>query len=279
MTLAAPFSYYGGKQRIAQTIADLLPEHDHYVEPFAGGLSVLLAKSVSGMETVNDVDADLMTFWRVLRDRPDDLARVCSLTPHSRAEFMNARDLLEGVTDDLERARLVWVIISQGRSGVTKVTGWRHFQKALGSSSSFPRYLSGYVERMHPVAARMMRVSLESRPALDLIADYGKHPEVLLYVDPPYLGSSRKSVGYKHEMPRPDQHRELAEALNGCKAAVVLSGYASPLYDDELYRGWNRIEIDAFTGNGSDRSRGSRTEVVWSNRQIGQASLFDGSPP
>ena len=74
-------------------IVDLLPAHQHYVEPFAGSLAVLLAKPRSKMETVNDLDGDLMTFWRVLRDRPEDLIARCALTPHARAEHQAAYDL------------------------------------------------------------------------------------------------------------------------------------------------------------------------------------------
>src|SRR5690625_3140270 len=103
-----PFAYYGGKMTLAPQIAALLPEHEHYVEPFAGSLAVLLAKKPSKAETVNDLDADLMTFWRVLRDRPGDLERVCTLTPHSRDEFAQAwEDAPED--DELEQARRVWV--------------------------------------------------------------------------------------------------------------------------------------------------------------------------
>ena len=104
MTLAAPFRYFGGKTRQAERIASLLPPHEHYVEPFAGSLAVLLAKPRSRMETVNDLDQDLMTFWRVLRDDPDGLAAVMALTPHSRAEHGLAYDLSSSMTD-LERAR------------------------------------------------------------------------------------------------------------------------------------------------------------------------------
>ena len=82
-----PFAYYGGKTTLAPAIAELLPPHEHYVEPFAGSLAVLLAKRPSRAETVNDLDGDLVTFWRVLRDRPEDFERVCALTPHSRAEY------------------------------------------------------------------------------------------------------------------------------------------------------------------------------------------------
>lgn len=78
-----PIAYYGGKQRVAQAISSMLPAHSHYVEPFAASLAVLLAKPASRLETVNDLDGDLMTFWRVLRDQPQELTRACALTPHS----------------------------------------------------------------------------------------------------------------------------------------------------------------------------------------------------
>src|SRR5258708_51536 len=86
-----PFTYFGGKTRIAPKIAALLPPHDHYIEPFAGSLAVLFAKPRSAMETVNDIDKSIMGFWRLLRERPEDMMRACSLTPHSRAEHQLAR--------------------------------------------------------------------------------------------------------------------------------------------------------------------------------------------
>jgi DNA adenine methylase len=124
---APPFAYFGGKTRLARQIVDLLPPHEHYVEPYAGSLAVLLAKPRSRMETVNDIDRDLVTFWKVLRDQPDNLARVCALTPHARAEFLDTYE--QGLEDpsDLERARRVWVRLSQSRSGTLRRTGWRHY--------------------------------------------------------------------------------------------------------------------------------------------------------
>lgn len=260
--LAPPIPYYGSKQQIAERIANLLPSHDHYVEPFGGSLSVLLAKKPSRMETVNDLDRDLMAFWRTLRDNPLELERACALTPHSRAEYEAAQDADLSTLPDLERARLVWVRLTQGRAGTMRNTGWRHFQAPGGSSSGMPRYLAGYVSRIALVAERLRHVSLECRPALEIIEAYGRHKKVLLYVDPPYLGSTR-ARNYRHEMRSEAEHRELAEALHACKAAVVLSAYRSDLYD-ELYADWHRIELDAHTGQTSgDRSR---VEVLWSNQ-------------
>lgn len=266
-----PFAYFGGKSLLARRIVDLLPSHQHYVEPFAGSLAVLLAKPPSPMETINDLDADIVTFWRVLRDQPEEFIRLCFLTPHSRSEHQAAYDHDE--CDDLERARRVWVLLSQGRAGQLKRTGWRHYADPYGGSG-MPDYLRGYVGRMPAAAARLADVSLEQMPALDIIAKYGRYPNVLLYVDPPYLGSTRSSGGYQVDMPAEHDHRELAEALVDCTAAVVLSGYPSPLYDD-LYDGWDRVEFATGTGQAAAGEWSVRTEVLWSNRRISALTLFD----
>ena len=268
MTLAAPFPYFGGKTSHAARIVSLLPGHGHYVEPFAGSLAVLLAKPRSKMETVNDLDGDLMTFWRVLRDQPDELARICALTPHSRAEHNDAYSL--DCADDLERARRVWVVLTQGRAGTMRRTGWRFYRDPAGSTYSMPAYLNAYVNRIELAAERIAGVSLECRDALAVIAEYGAHSDVLLYCDPPYLGSTRVA-NYKHEMGGDGDHEALLSALLDSKASVVLSGYASDLYDEAL-AGWSRVDFDAWTGNGianaSDKTDGNRKEVVWSNRPL-----------
>lgn len=120
--LKPPFTYFGGKTTIAAQIAAVLPAHEHYVEPFAGSLAVLLAKRPAPMETVNDLDGVLMNFWRVLRDRPQDLARVCALTPHARAEALSVAgppSTWPAGLDELELARLV----SARRRGMAGLTG------------------------------------------------------------------------------------------------------------------------------------------------------------
>lgn len=268
-----PFPYYGGKQTIAERIIAMLPNHTHYIEPYAGSLAVLLAKPRSPLETVNDLDGELVHFWRTLREQPDALEAACALTPHSRGEHRQALDQPEPPADDVERARRTWVLLTQSQSGGTgRRTGWRFFAGAPKSSYSMPQYLRAYVERFGPVVARLHGVSLECRPALDVIRTYGRDPGCLLYVDPPYVHATRKGRGYRHEMSDGD-HRELAAALQGVRAAVVLSGYPSDLYDD-LYAGWQRVEMASGTGNGGQWR--DRTEVLWSNRPLDAVpSLFD----
>jgi DNA adenine methylase len=275
-----PVPYFGGKMTVGPAIAALLPPHEHYVEPYCGSLAVLLAKPASRMETVNDLDRELVTFWSVLRSMPGELARVCALTPHSRAEHAATYEPCPDESD-LETARRVFIQLTQGRAGQLRRTGWRHYVNPSGSSASMPDYLAGYVDRIAAAAARLQHVSLECLPALDLVAKYGREPNVLLYVDPPYLASVRglerdrgRYDRYRCDMPSEAEHRELAEALHAARAAVVLSGYPSDLYDRELYAGWDRHTIPAGTGQGGTWA--NRTEVLWSNRPLGVQPALAG---
>ena len=266
--LKPPFAYYGGKTTLAPVIAALLPEHEHYVEPFAGSLAVLLAKRPSKLETVNDLDRDLVTFWRVLRDHPDDLERIAGLTPHARDEFEVSKSL-DG-QGDLERARRVWVRLTQSRSQSMKPAGWKFIKDVEGrSQSNGGRMLAAFAGRMESCAERLRLVSLECRDALEVIRDYGTVATACLYVDPPYLGSTR-ATNYRVEMTADDAHIALADALNECKASVVLSGYDAPLYA-ELFDGWHRVDLQGATTLSGDTDR---VEVLWSNRRLGEPDLF-----
>ncbi len=257
--LRSPILYHGGKARLSPVIAAALPDHTRYVEPFAGSLSVLLSKPVSRVEIANDLDGNLSAFWRVLRDRPTELARVCLLTPHSREERALAHDL--DTADELEKARRVFVALTQGRTSTLKRTGWRH-ATAEGEAAMAPR-LRRYAGRIEAAAARLGNVTLECRDAREVVAEYDSSGTVM-YVDPPYLGESRTSNNYSTEMHGEDQHRALAETLHSCRATVLLSGYRSAVYDD-LYRDWFRYELSASTTQGG--TAGHRTEVIWSNRE------------
>jgi DNA adenine methylase len=263
-----PIQYFGAKTTIAKQIVALMPSHRGYIEPYAGSLSVLLAKPPSKIEVVNDLDARIMTFWRVLRDRGPELIEAAELTPHARAELEEASRL--DATDDIEIARQVWVLLTQGRSRTMKGTGWRFYADPNGTSASFQTYMDAYRSRLGPAFDRIRNVSLECRPALDVIEQYGAFEDNLLYVDPPYLGTTRRAGRYSFEMGSEQDHRDLAAALNDCAAVVMLSGYPSPLYQ-ELYSGWSEALIGATTGNSNDSDR---IEVIWSNRPFDNY-LFD----
>lgn len=247
--------YSGGKQKIAAALAAMMPPHNGYVEPFAGALSVLLAKRPATVEVVNDIDERIIAFWRVLRDRPADLERVCALTPHSRAELITARDNLDH-DDELERARCVWVALSQSRGSNLNRSGFRFVhgtnRKALAA------YLTGYLGRIAPAAERLRGVTLECRPASEVIEAY-QRPGTLIYADPPYLADVRYGPQYTHEMATTDEHEHLLDQLDASPSLVMVSGYASDLYDTRLAH-WHRTELQGIAMTGDPR-----TEVVWTN--------------
>lgn len=257
-----PICYFGGKQRIAERIVALLPPHAHYVEPYCGGLSVFLAKPRSRIETLNDLDCYLVTFWRVLRDRPLDLISTCELTPHSRAEMVASRGIPDDL-DEVEVARRVWVHLTQARAGIATLTGWRFYLDGATSATPMSGYLNGYRRRMPAAAERLRDAQLECRDAFDVIRDYGSKPDTLLYVDPPYLPDLRRAGAYRHDIDT-RHHADLVDALLDCQAKVALSGYPNPLYDVALSH-WRRTEISASTQQANQPGTNRRTEVVWTN--------------
>ncbi|MGL5823312.1 MAG: hypothetical protein ACRCYU_00380, partial [Nocardioides sp.] len=167
--------------------------------------------------------------------------------------------------DDLERARRVWVQLAQGRgSRLGTRTGWRFVHGT--NHMPLTKYLDGYHHRIAPAAQRLRGVSLENRPALDLIAAY-QRPGALIYADPPYLAEVRHGPQYAHEMTSVAEHEELLELLTASPAHVAVSGYDHPLYHHKL-QGWTVHRFAATNMRGNPR-----TEVLWTNYQP-QPSLF-----
>jgi DNA adenine methylase len=265
---------------MAPLIAELLPKHEHYVEAYAGSLAVLLAKPRSALETVNDLDHDLVTFWRCVRDHPAELSRLLEDTPHSHVEFDRAKPPYPDDITDLERARRLFVYLTQGHNSTMNSTGWRRQLNVRNASGGgVVTELDRFRARVHQATVRLERVQVECRPAVEVIERYGADPDSLIYADPPYLSETRNTEGggYRYDMGKPDDHRDMAKALGACVGAVVVSGYRSPLYD-ELFAGWYTHEWPTETMNGS-RGRKPTCEVLWSNRPLGgrqQLALFEG---
>lgn len=256
-----PFAYYGGKTRLSAKVVGLMPAHRLYIEPFAGSLAVLLAKAPCTHEVVNDLDGDLVNFWRQLRERPDELAHLCWATPYARDEYAAAA---EPTDDDLERARRWWTRIVQSHGRTNTTAGW---STGFARSGSRATETIRSAERIPWVAERLRRVTIENRDALDCIRAYDG-PDAVIYVDPPYPAESRNSIGYSHEMPRPEQHQALAETLKDCVGTVLLSGYRCDLYD-RLYADWEAIEFPSIRSNGGrEGAAGASVEVVWANRTL-----------
>jgi DNA adenine methylase len=271
VSVRPPIPYLGSKVRLAPRIVALMPAHRTYIEPFGGSLAVLLAKPRARHEIVNDRDGDLIAFWRVLRDRAAELERVCRLTPHARAEFAACGHL--HVDDDLERARRVWVRLTQSRSRTLATsTGWA-VDDGRGRSNAVQQ--AALAARIPAAARRLAGVSIECAPATQVIRRLATAPDCLIYADPPYdpavlrhrdrrAGSHN---GYRWLLDA-DGHRELAEVLSAVPGTVMVSAYPSPLYE-QLYAGWHRIEWTMSKPSANRRGRSARAvEVLWCNQPL-----------
>lgn len=263
--------YPGSKWSLADWIISHMPPHQTYLEPFFGSGAVFFNKPPSALETINDLDGDVVNLFRVIRDRPDELARLVYWTPYSRQEYYASCDV--GEADELERARRFLVRCWMARGGVTAGrTGWKNLI-TLDKASRIPQHEEwlNLPEKIIIVSKRLMGIQIENQPAIDLIKRYNR-PEVLIYADPPYPLTTRSGRLYKHEMTDED-HLELLEVLDSHPGPVLLSGYANPIYDERLKR-WHREERRVVAEAGQ-----IRTEVLWINpvaaKHVGrQLTLF-----
>lgn len=242
-----------------------MPEHETYLEPFFGSGAVLFSKEPSRLETVNDIDGEIVNLFRVIRERPDELAHAIRWTPHSREEYYLS---YEDSEDELERARRLIVRLWQGRGGKTSHrTGWRSMIEANGPLPG--KEWLRFPEKVAVVAERLKGIQIENRPALELLQRY-RRPNVLIYGDPPYVLATRTTSSYRYEMTEGD-HAELLDALDMHPGPVLLSGYAHPLYDERL-KHWTRDTKKAKAEAGA-----SREKVLWINpiavSKVGQLVL------
>lgn len=264
-----PFAYYGGKFGLSASLVELMPPHRVYVEPFFGSGAVFFAKPPAAHEIINDIDERVVTFFRVLRDNLDELERVCTLTPHSRSEYLAARAADVGL-DDIEVARRFWVSVNQSFAKTANAeTGW---SVTVARNSSVASSIISRLGRFGPAADRLRRVAIENTDAVDLIERLAKSDDTVIYADPPYLHSTRvgrqnRARDYSHEWATVEDHERLAAALHDTAATVILSGYPSELYDS-LYDGWwhQDFDVTAFSSNARTSKRTGRVERVWMNR-------------
>lgn len=266
--LTQPLKCHGGKHYLAHKIVAMMPKHTHYVEPYAGGLSVLLAKPFHNVsEVVNDLDGLLTTFWRVLRSEKlfPKLIRRLEATEFSEVVFRKAR---EGVLseDVIERAASLFILVRQSRQALKKSFATLSRNRTRrGLNEQVSSWLTS-VEGLAEVHKRLIRVVVLNKPAIDVIESQDG-PNTLFYLDPPYLHSTRSTTTEygQYEM-TPKQHMELLSTLNSVEGKFMLSGYPSKMYRKWAGKGgYNCISYRIDNKASSSVSKSTKIEQVWTN--------------
>lgn len=270
----APFAWYGGKSRMASRLVELLPRHRTYVEPCGGAAAVLCSKPRATLEVYNDVDAGLVTFFRVLRDRPDELERALRLTPYARTEFADCVQTWESVEDDLERARRWFVRCRQSFAASSSNVGWGFEVTGSKRTGTRAQSFATAVGQLERFAERFRGVQVEHLDWRACLARYAG-PEACFYIDPPYHPETRGERGlrrnsaYAHELTAAD-HDDLVAAAIDLRGSVLISGYDHASYAPLAAAGFERITFaHVSSASRTAAGRGDRVEVVWRRLEPG----------
>lgn len=260
--------YPGSKWRIASWIVKMIPDHHSYLEPFFGSGAVFFNKGPSAIETINDLDDDVVNLFQIVRDDPVPLIKAVEATPYSKKEFELAYAGRDETTDNIEQARRFLVRCWQGHGFRTtgENVGWKNDVQGREAAYAM-RHWNNLPEWMLEVCERLKNAQIDNRPAVEVIKRFN-YPNVFIYADPPYLLSTRCRKQYKHEMTE-QNHCELLEALLQHKGTAIISGYDSNLYNEYL-KDWRKETILS-----ADQLSRPRMECIWTkNSGTKQISLI-----
>jgi len=210
--MVGPISYIGGKNRLAKKIISMLPEHTTYVEPFAGGAQVLFHKPPSNVEVLNDLDFDIVNFFRVCQWHYEELVRYLRYCLVSRKLHDLHLASNPAALTDIQRAGRFFYLQKNSFGGLVLK---QKFHYGVTQNSNYnPRRIPEVIERAHQ---RLLRVQVESLPYEDVLERYDRSTTVF-YLDPPYWGVKLYKFNFS-----PEDFRALAARLAKLKGKFVLS--------------------------------------------------------
>ena len=254
--MKAVLKYPGAKHNLSSWITSFFPEHKAYLEPFCGSAAVFFQKIPAPLETLNDIDGEIVNLFEVIRSAPKELARQIYFTPWSREELYKSYNANIPDLENIERAR-----IYLARSWQSIGNGQRHkngFKHSVAPNGPVCAKAWAYLpDTILQAAERLKNAQIENSDAIELIRKFNDK-ETLIYIDPPYPLSTRKNYLYRHEMTDAD-HVRLLDAVIDSKSMIVLSGYDCELYNDRL-AGWQR-----YSKKQNVEAAQTRTETLWMN--------------
>lgn len=257
MKMIRVLKYPGSKWNIAGQLVNMIPEHHSYVEPFFGSGAVLFNKQVSDIETINDLDGDVVNVFKCIQEDSEKLARLVMTTPYSRAVYDESYKDTEKEEPFEKACRfLIRCWMGHGFRTNNHKVGWkndvqgRERMYAMWNWYRLPLWIVD-------IAERLRCVQVENRPAIEVIQRFD-FENVFMYLDPPYLLKTRHQKQYMFEM-TDDDHEQLLHTILHSKAKIMISGYESNMYNDYL-KNWNKKTFASCAEHG-----GNRKEVIWMN--------------
>jgi DNA adenine methylase len=280
-----PFPWLGSKVGMLDIILPNIPPHEHYVEPFAGAATVFLAKPLARLNTINDRDENIVSFFRVLQEprKTQALLRRLKYTPYSRSEYRKACMLLSSgrQLDDVVRAWAFYVAqsMSVSHSYYYDPRGRSFGQSRQPTTIVYSSYL-GRIRRLLEIASKMRMAQIENIDGVRLMERVDS-PDVFMFVDPPYISRTVRLKASIYSADYDDTlHERLMDFLLVAKSKIMLASYPCEFYDSLLNKGWVRIDKDKVISavrvspEPSSPRRPRRTESIYLNYKPPQSYLL-----
>ncbi len=264
--MKTPITYYGGKQKLASTILKLIPKHNLYCEPFIGGAAIFFAKEPSNVEVINDVNKEMVNFYRVVQQDYTSLEKEIKISLHSRDLHRKARVINNNpdMFSELKRAWAVWMLSAQSFASMQDGS-WGYDIKKNSTSKKINYKRINFTE---DYAIRLQNVQIECADALRIIKSRDSK-DAFFYCDPPYYNSDMGHYdGYTIE-----DYESLLNCLSKIKGKFLLSSYPSQILKQFVKaKGWDQIQIQQHVtvNNIPGTTQKSKTEVLTSNYQINE---------
>ena len=223
-TLKSPLGWVWGKSKLSKEIISLFPQHTHYVEVFGWGLSVLFAKESSKLETINDINNDLINFWRIISTKPQSLSHHLNQLFVSRVIFNQIKLSKYKPKSDIQRAAYFYYLVTQ--SFWSKGTHFAMTSKAWRKPKNLWKDFTKWTKRLQ-------FVTVENMSFEQLLLKYDSK-DTFFYLDPPYYNFEKCYQSWFTK----SQHLLLRATLKQIKGKFLLS------YNDipeirELYKDYN----------------------------------------
>lgn len=255
--MKSPIKYYGGKSYMTDIIINQFPkDYDIYVEGFGGGASVLFQKTQVWIEVYNDLEENVYSLFKVLSDKEmfERLKARMDLTYYSAQIREEYKELLKTEVSLEDRAYYFLCVNRSSFNGVGGFSTTHIVRRNMSKSTS--DFLS-MIDKLPETHNRLSSVIIEHRDIMDLIDKYDRS-NVFMYLDPPYVISTRAS-SQKYECDMTDeQHKKLVDRLLACRCKWLVSGYDNSIYD-KLTNKFGKMEFK------SPNSGSSATEILWKN--------------
>ncbi|AGS80690.1 D12 class N6 adenine-specific DNA methyltransferase [Leptospira phage vB_LbrZ_5399-LE1] len=249
------------------------------MEPFLGAGSILLSKERSWQEVGNDINGDIVNFFRVLRDFPLRLVRKIKYTPYSDRFLNEAFQNLRTERDPVIRAYYFYIVcwMNMAFNFISeKGVNFRRKGNLDGTGNHRPALQFRSLENLFKISERLRGVHFIQRDAEEVIRMYDA-PGTLFYVDMPYLKDTRNSkILYNSEFNTKEDHIRILSLLTKIKGMAIISHYRNNIYD-RILQGWKKEEKEAIansTKKGKGKKKSKRTEVLYISPRARKAAFI-----